>query len=653
MSAARPLLACMEMASVLTPRQRKLLRFLLGLAVFVLANSAYLFTAGAAAGGKPAMTAFYQVMLLSHLGLGFLLLATATVFVVWHLGRVRRLLRWPAVSSGGGLTLAAYALFASGLFILYESNSREHRWIYYSHQALALLAPALYGVHRFVSHYKPARSAVVRPAFALAALYLAMLGAHFASRPPEPPPFVAEARPADPFVPFDPANYPSPESPFFPSRTTTDSGKFFPARIITRGELGEFDALKGDIDKYGFNVSTAIGAETCQRCHRDIVEQWRPPRTGSRLLTTRSTARRSRSCGRTWTRRRRSGARAATTRRSCSRASIDEGDRSGQPGERRPGSPASPATRSTRSTAATGNGGYHIADEKPSPYLGDRASSGLLRFLADQMTKAKPAAHKALHEEALLRDGGVLLRVPQGVDRRAGEPLALLPRPERVRQLAGQRRRRRTRRAPSTCRPSSKSCHDCHMPLEDAPLGDVSAKSGKVRSHRFLAVNTALPYVRGDTDSIRRIEALPPRREAARRRLRAAQRGDGTESSRALDRREALPRARGAGRLRGRRPATRGSATPSPAARTTRNEGWVDFTVTDESGRELFRSGAIGADGPSRSARAQLQGHDGPPRRHRGVAAQPAELPRRRVRPRDRPGHGRRRALRVHRSRGR
>src|SRR5262245_36639895 len=112
------------MASILTPNQRKLLRFLLALAVFVLANSAYLFTTSRAAGPKgPELTVFYQVMLLAHLAGGFALLVTATVFVLWHLKRVSRLLRWPAVSSGGGLTLAAYLLFASGLFILYESNS--------------------------------------------------------------------------------------------------------------------------------------------------------------------------------------------------------------------------------------------------------------------------------------------------------------------------------------------------------------------------------------------------------------------------------------------------------------------------------------------------------------------------------------------------
>ena len=75
------------MASILTGGQRRLLKVLLGLAVFVLANSTYLFLADPGAD----LTVFYQLMLVSHLVGGFLLLVTATVFLVWHLGRVGRL----------------------------------------------------------------------------------------------------------------------------------------------------------------------------------------------------------------------------------------------------------------------------------------------------------------------------------------------------------------------------------------------------------------------------------------------------------------------------------------------------------------------------------------------------------------------------------
>ena len=44
------------------------------------------------------------------------------------------------------------------------------------------------------------------------------------------------------------------------------------------------------------------------------------------------------------------------------------------------------------------------------------------------------------------------------------------------------------------------------MPLEMAVEGDVSARNGFVKSHRFLSVNTALPFIRGDTETIERIE---------------------------------------------------------------------------------------------------------------------------------------------------
>ena len=44
--------------------------------------------------------------------------------------------------------------------------------------------------------------------------------------------------------------------------------------------------------------------------------------------------------------------------------------------------------------------------------------------------------------------------------------------------------------------PKSQRCADCHMPLVKA--ADPAAKNGMVKSHRFAAANTALPYVNGD-----------------------------------------------------------------------------------------------------------------------------------------------------------
>jgi tetratricopeptide (TPR) repeat protein len=41
-------------------------------------------------------------------------------------------------------------------------------------------------------------------------------------------------------------------------------------------------------------------------------------------------------------------------------------------------------------------------------------------------------------------------------------------------------------------------CRTCHMPPEDAPLGDAAAKGGTIRSHRFAGAHTWLAAMRGD-----------------------------------------------------------------------------------------------------------------------------------------------------------
>src|SRR5579871_34984 len=52
--------------------------------------------------------------------------------------------------------------------------------------------------------------------------------------------------------------------------------------------------------------------------------------------------------------------------------------------------------------------------------------------------------------------------------------------------------------------PEAKRCQDCHMPLEAATRGDLAAKQGMVRSHRFLGANAALGTLRGDGDAAAR-----------------------------------------------------------------------------------------------------------------------------------------------------
>ena len=54
--------------------------------------------------------------------------------------------------------------------------------------------------------------------------------------------------------------------------------------------------------------------------------------------------------------------------------------------------------------------------------------------------------------------------------------------------------------------PKPQKCADCHMPLVRA--SDPAAKNGMVRSHRFAAANTALPFVNGDREQLEAVQAF-------------------------------------------------------------------------------------------------------------------------------------------------
>jgi tetratricopeptide (TPR) repeat protein len=573
------------MASILTPWQRRLLRVLLGLAVFLLANSAYLFLADPGAN----LTVFFQVMLLSHLAVGALLLVTATVFLVWHLGRVGRLWHWSAAWSGAGLALIAYLLFFSGLFILYESNSRDHAWVFWSHRILAVLAPLTYAAHRLVSHFPPTRRPVRVGTIAFAALLLAMVGI---SRLGGGTAETAAPPPRSSLIPFLPANYPDPSSPFFPASTTTDSGGFFPARIITRDERGDLERIREDVSKLGFASGTTIGAETCRRCHPDTVAQWETsahrfasfnnPFYRAAVEKVRETV----------------GKKPSQFCAGCHDPSIMLAGNMTK--EIDPLTPESQAGLTClachaieRIHGTTGNGNYRIADEKPSPYIGDSASGGFLRFLADQMTKSKPTAHKRLFKKPFFESAeycATCHKVSLDVPINDYRYLRAQDEYDNWHDSGVSMNAARTFYLPGR----AQSCRDCHMPLEEAPLGDVSAKNGRVRSHRFLAVNTALPYIRGDFETLRRAEAFL-RAGKLSIDVFALRYADGT-MVRAIDRArpalvagdevvfDVVVRNRGVGHT-------------FPGGTSDSNQGWIDFRITDASGRELYRSGAIDEQG--------------------------------------------------------
>ncbi len=71
-------------------------------------------------------------------------------------------------------------------------------------------------------------------------------------------------------------------------------------------------------------------------------------------------------------------------------------------------------------------------------------------------------------------------------------------------------------------------CRTCHMPLEEAPLGDAAAKGGKIHSHRFAGAGTWLAAMRGDVHQLDADAAML--REAASIDVAAVTASDGTKT---------------------------------------------------------------------------------------------------------------------------
>ncbi|UCG76918.1 MAG: tetratricopeptide repeat protein [Gemmatimonadota bacterium] len=626
--------------SLLTRSLRGLLAVALALAAFMLANTAYLLLnrLGDALGwgffavSDTSLPKLFQAMLLTHTGVGLLLVAAMLGFFGAHLPKVWKRRHRGSVLSGILFALAGLTLAVTGTFILTAAASRDNRWAWWAHVICAALAGLGYIVHRRVSYARPPGTAFRRFGLGVAAGAALLVAAHgFTNRGIE---LTAEAQAArerglgagpgarsrelakfaaDPFVPRD---FVPPESPFFPSPATTTSGGYLPARIITRDDPGSLpDDVKREAERNGFVSEIPIGAGTCVRCHPDIVDQWATsahrfasfnnPFYEATIDDMRRNATLPNASVETHMRR------FSLTTEGAGRVKSKWCSGCHDPALMLAGRMDGEIDRASVEAQAgltclachaidlihdqTGNGNYNIADEQEDPYLFAGGKPGTwAEFLHDAALKAKPTVHKRQLLKPFFRQSEFCATCHK---------VSLTEPVNDYRWLRGQNEydawhdsgvslnASRTFYLPEERR----LCQDCHMPLEPAPRGDVSAKGGMVRSHRFLAVNTALPFVRGDEQTIRRIEAYLRAEKLGVDifALRSARTG---ESSIPVDRSppavqpgeritvDVVVRNKGVGHT-------------FPGGTNDSNEGWLEFTVLDEKGDVLAISGAVGEDG--------------------------------------------------------
>ena len=611
-----------------------------GLSVLMLADTAYLLLHRMAeavgwirlGGTELVLPKFYQAMILSHTGIGVLLVILAAAFVEWHLPQVWRRHRRRAISTGVLTVVFGGTLLITGLFILSEANSRDNAWAWWAHVLCAALVLPVYVAHRRVSIWKPSLLSYRVVPVAIVGLTLLAVFAHDACSNPEQGLSEAAAIGDGPgsrarqiggsSTEFVPANFVPHDSPFFPAATTTTTGGFLPSRIITRSGLPEQEMLDQELRDRGFAIEHKVGSQDCERCHAATVAQWedsahrfasfnnpfyeatindlRASGGGSNAEVTAHIdhySRLARDLGEGEVLEGREGMVKSKWCSGCHDPALMLAGKMSGPIDRR--TPQAQAGLTCLACHAidhihnnTGNGNYNIADEQDDPYLFADVDQGLLQLFHDTSLKARPAVHKRQMLKPFFRSAEFCATCHKvNIDTRIND----------YRWLRGQNEydnwhdsgvalnASRTFYLP----PYKRVCQDCHMPPERAVEGDVSARAGYVRSHRFLAVNTALPYLRGDTLTIERIEHFL-QDEKLRVDIFALRRADG-QILRNLD----TPPVVASGERIGLDVVVRnqGVGHTFPGGTNDSNEGWLELTVRDADGELLAIAGAIREDG--------------------------------------------------------
>jgi tetratricopeptide (TPR) repeat protein len=363
-----------------------------------------------------------------------------------------------------------------GLLLMFTGTPRAYRPLLWVHIALGaaggalLLARAAAGALAWIPRPALGRSfalvalagATLTPAFRYYADHVAPNGRPIAN--PKLPPLSMEGEGA------------GPKSPFFPSSADTNSGEIIPATFF-------------------------MTSKTCARCHKDIFDQWN------------SSAHHFSSFNNQWYRKAVEymqdvvGTKPSKWCAGCHDHAVFFNGRFDRPIKEQIDTPEAQNGLGCTSChsivhvrSTMGQGDFEIEY----PPLHDLAVSDnpILATTHDYLLKLDPAPHRRVFLKAFHREQTadfcsschkVHLDVPvndyrwfrgfndydnwqaSGMSGQGARSFYYPPKPQR--------------------------CADCHMPLVAA--NDPVAKDGKVRSHRFPAANTALPFVNGDHEQLR------------------------------------------------------------------------------------------------------------------------------------------------------
>jgi Tfp pilus assembly protein PilF len=522
-------------AGVLQPWQRRLYRILLVPLGLIAANSIYIaaFTRD---------TSFFYAMLLLHLGLGLLIAIPFFVFALTHARRMIRMWNRRAKAAGLAIVVLAAVCVASGLFMTFRGATLNHRFIWLAHVSSVPVALVAFILHRRAHVHK----LQLRRLFAWGGAVAIFLGAMaIAARLEKPPRRIVN-------VDGDTVFYPAASETF---------------------DQGLLDGKKLAANAY------------CQECHPDSFHEWERSahrfssfnnpfyRKSVELMADQVGRERTKWC---------SGCHDPVVLFTGQMGKATQASFSYDSWEAQQGLTCMSCHSIAEIKDVRGNGAYVIEESKQYPFAFSKVPA--LRAVNRLLIRMEPS----LHRKTFLKP---FMRTPEFCS--TCHKVALIPALNGYRWMRGQDhydgwydsgvsgRAVRSFYDP----PAPKACRDCHLPAYRSD--EFGNRNGYVHDHAFPAANTALPFIRGDRETQKKMDEFL-RNKVLTVDLFAIRRGDTFEvlgdrpvavaPGETVDV-EVVVRTRGVGH-----PYTNGTADS--------NETWVSLEASSGAGR-FFASGVL------------------------------------------------------------
>ncbi len=441
-------------AGVLQPWQRRLYRILLVPLGLIAANSIFIaaFTRD---------TSFFYAMLLLHLALGVLIAIPFFVFALTHARRMIRMWNRRAKYAGLAIVSLAVVVVSTGVFMTFRGATLNNRAIWLAHVCSVPLALVAFILHRRAHVHK----LQFRRLFAWGGAVAVFLGTMAAlAKLEKPPKRIANV---------------DGDTVFYPSSSET------------------FDQGLLDGTRFADNAY-------CRQCHPDSFHQWERSahrfssfnnpfyRKSVELMADRVGRERTKWC---------SGCHDPVVLFTGQMGKATQASFSYDAWEAQQGLTCMSCHSITEIKDVRGNGSYVIEESRQYPFAFSKnaALSAVNRLLI----RMEPS----LHRKTFLKP---FMRTPEFCS--ACHKVALIPALNGYRWLRGQDhydtwydsgvsgRAVRSFYDP----PQPKACRDCHLPpLRSDEFGN---RRGYLHDHVFPAANTALPFVRGDRETQKKIQ---------------------------------------------------------------------------------------------------------------------------------------------------